>query len=187
MPSTTLETAVAEIVEAIDRWLEAFHTPLLVVIDGRSGTGKSVIAARVAESFGAALVHADDFFDATVTAAEWDARSAAERARDYLDWRRLRSEALLPLLDGNPSEASGMARVEPRPVILLKGVYASRPELVDLAGLTVLVQAPDSVARERLAAGDGAAERQRRWAPAERHFFQQVRPVASFDLVVQNP
>ncbi len=189
MPSPTLEIAVAEIVEAIDRWLEAFHTPLLVAIDGRSGTGKSLISARVAESFGAALVHSDDFFSATVTAVEWDARTAIERARDCLDWRRLRSEALLPLLDGNAAEWDQI-RVEPRPIILMEGVYASRPELADLAGLTILVQAPDVVIRERLAAREEAAtlsEWQRRWMPAERHFFQQIRPPASFDLVVQNP
>jgi hypothetical protein len=37
---------------------------------------------------------------AQVTDAEWDARSAPQRADHALDWRRLRSEALEPLLAG---------------------------------------------------------------------------------------
>jgi hypothetical protein len=77
-------------------------------------------------------------------------RIARERARDYMDWRRLRSEALEPLLQGNaaiwqpfdlaagvrPDGTYGISteivRCEPAPVILLDGAYSTRPELADL-------------------------------------------------------
>lgn len=207
MSTASLQLAATEIVDAIDRWLEAFHTPLLVAIDGRSGAGKSALADLVASSFGAAVVRADDFFAAEVTAAEWDARTGAERAHDALDWRRLRVDALLPLLDGNAAEwhafdfAAGQrpdgsyalsaeaTRVEARPIIVLDGAYSTRSELADLAGLTVLVEATEAVRRERQAAREEAtflAEWHRRWGPAERYYFGRMRRPEGFDLVVQN-
>lgn len=206
--SESLDAAAREIIEAINRWLEAFHTPLLVAIDGRSGTGKSTIAEVVARSFGAAVLHSDDFYAAEISNSEWDARSGAERARDGIDWVRLRREALLPLLDGNAASwhrfdfeggprSDGTyavspvpVRLEPRPIILMEGAYAARPELADLTGLTVLIEAPGPVRLARLAGREDPAilaEWQRRWAPAERHYFDGVRPPRSFDLVVQNP
>lgn len=206
MSAEGLRLASGEIIEAIDRWLEAFHTPLLVAIDGRAGTGKSTIAELVATSFGAAILHSDMFFAAQVTNAEWDAMSGAERARDCIDWVRLRRDAVLPLLDGNMAEFQGFdfaarrtdgsfpfsetsSRIGSRPIILMEGAYAARPELADLVGLSVLVEAPEAVRRERLTARESETfllEWHRRWDPAERHYFGKVRPPASFDLVVQN-
>lgn len=206
MSAEGLRAATGEIIEAIDRWLEAFHTPLLVAIDGRSGTGKSTIAELVATSFGAAILHTDMFFAAHVTNAEWDAMSGAERARDCIDWVRLRREAILPLLDGNMAEfqefdfsarradgsfalSESLSRIGSRPIVLMEGAYAARPELADLVGLSVLVEAPEAVRRERLAAREDEAflsEWHRRWDPAERHYFGRVRKPESFDLVVQN-
>jgi hypothetical protein len=57
-----------------------------------------MLAALVAERLGAALVPADDFFSAQFTDADWDARTPSGRAADALDWRRLRAEAMEPLL-----------------------------------------------------------------------------------------
>src|SRR5262249_39136667 len=120
--------------------------PVLVAIDGPSGSGKSSLAAAAAEIVGGAVVPSDDFFAAEITAAQWKERSAAERARDALDWKRLRREALEPLLAGKPARwrafdfdtqrpdgsyppAGEFTERSPAPVILLDGAYSSRPEL----------------------------------------------------------
>lgn len=87
----------------------------------------------------ATVVPSDDFFAAGITGAEWEGRSADERAADAIDWPRLRREALDPLragypLDGTPlistPDSMQMARTrcrtevterQPAPVVILEG------------------------------------------------------------------
>jgi len=179
--------------------------PVLVALDGPSGSGKSTLAQAVAALLEATIVPCDDFFAADLTGAEWEARAVEERARDAIDWRRLRREALEPLLAGRAARwrgfdfASGArpdggwglaeqwAERQPASVILLEGAYSSRPELGDLIGLSVLVDAPPRVRAARLVAREPAAflqEWHARWDGAEAHYFTHVRPRSSFDLVV---
>jgi uridine kinase len=172
-------------------------TPLLVALDGGSGTGKSTLAAAVGGHLAAAIVDGDDFY-AGGTAAEWDARSPAANADHCIDWRRLRSEALEPLLHGRAASwhpydwrpggglLPTMRTCEPSEVVILDGAYSARPELADLVGLAVLVDAPAAERRNRVIARDSPMDETwfARWDAAERHYFTAVRPPAEFDLVV---
>lgn len=180
--------------------------PILVALDGGSGAGKSVLASLIAYEIDAAVVPLDDFFAADIPDAEWDARSVEERARNIFDWPRVRQDALEPLLAGRPARwyafdftvlrAGGTYGMcanptirEPAPVILLDGAYSAGPQLADLVDLAVLVDAPAAVRHARLAAREeqGFLERwHARWDAVEAHYFSQVRPRASFDLVVTN-
>jgi uridine kinase len=187
-------------VSLVDAVREAARTtrPLLVAFDGRSGTGKSTVAATVAAALDAAVVEGDDFY-AGGTRAEWSSWSPEERAAHCIDWRRLRREALEPLLAGHTTswhpfdwdEMTGLAdaprRCHPRPIVILDGVYSSRPELSDLVGLSVLFRVPDDVRERRILARDGDEfdpEWQALWDSAERFYFEQIRPSDSFDLTV---
>jgi len=179
--------------------------PIAVALDGPSGAGKSTIAAALADVVRAALVPSDDFFAAQLTRAEWDARTPVERARDAIDWIRLRRCALEPLRageraawhpfdftagereDGSYAMATNVVERDPAPVIIIDGAYSARPELADVLDLTVLVDAPESVRRARLEKREEAAFLQawhERWDDAERYYFGHVRPVAAFDVVV---
>jgi uridine kinase len=89
----------------LSRLLNGAERPIVVALDGRSGAGKSTIAAGLAAALPATVVRTDDFFAAEVSSAGWDARRAAERARDALDWRRLRELALEPLRRQLPGSA----------------------------------------------------------------------------------
>jgi len=178
-----------------------------VAVDGPSGAGKSEIAVRVASELDAGFLQIDDFFAADLSGEDWERRPPAERARDCIDWRRLRNEALEPLRagiaaewfpfdfeagprpDGSYALRDRPARLEPRPVIIIDGAYSSREELADLIDLTVLVEAPRGVRLARLAGREDPAfleEWLRRWGAAEAYYFTHVRPTASFDLVVAN-
>ncbi len=189
----------------IEQLLNSRHAPIVVALDGPSGSGKSSLARELAASTRATVIPTDDFFAAELTAADWDARSAAERARDALDWRRLRQSALEPLRagqralwypfdfaagvrpDGSYSMSTTAVRREPAPVVIVEGAYCTRPELADLIDLAVLVDAPAAIRHERLAAREEPAFLEawhRRWDDAEAFYFTHVRPAASFDLVV---
>lgn len=173
--------------------------PFLVAIDGRSGVGKSTIAQAIAEEFGGIVVLGDDFF-AGGPDSEWDARSAEAKVADCIDWRRLRREALDPLLAGRPASwhpfnfISGVGLSEevvqrnPAAVIILDGAYSCRPELADVVDLSVLIEmTDDNLRRQRLLAREGhdfMASWHERWDAAEDHYFTQVVPRSRFDLII---
>ena len=205
-PRAVLE-ASARIVREVRLRREDGGPPFIVAVDGRSGAGKSAIAETVATGFDAGLVPTDDFFRADLSDVDWERRSPEARARDCIDWRRLRRDVLEPLRSGEPAEWNafdfeagprpdgsypmrpGASRLDPRPAILLDGAYSARPELADLIDLTVLVRAPAETRRTRLRARENPAlleEWHRRWDDAEAHYFDVIRPLSSFDIVVDN-
>ncbi|MEM7118795.1 MAG: zeta toxin family protein [Chloroflexota bacterium] len=202
-----MKTAVEAIIHSIQKQQQQKPPPLLVAIDGGSGSGKSTLAALVAQEIDAVVVPGDDFYAAHTPDAAWDSYTAAERARDCINWRRLRAEALEPLLSGqtarwhpfdfatgpNPDGTYNLASTtierHPKSVILLDGAYSARPELADLVTLSVLINVPTAERHARLAKReppDFLATWHRRWDPAEAYYFSQVCPPSSFDLVIEN-
>jgi len=204
-PSTVTTQGAEAIVAAVRRLLTQRKPPILVALDGPSGSGKSTLAGTVAEALNATVVPSDDFFAAEITDPEWDMRSPRERADGAFDWRRLRCEALDPLLtgmsarwhafdfeagvraDGTYAMRADFTKRHPAAVIVLDGAYSARPELADLIDLAVLVDAPAQPRQARLAAREAASFLKtwhRRWDAAEAYYFAHVRPPSSFDLVV---
>jgi uridine kinase len=199
-------TIAATIVREIERRLVGRTKPLIVALDGGSGAGKSLIAAELASALDMVIIPTDDFYASNVSDAGWDARSHAQRVADGIDWRRLRAEAIEPLMAGGTARwhpfdfeakcpdgtfplATLPATREPAAVVILDGAYSSRPELADLIDLTVLVDVSAGERRRRLVERDGTAYTdawQARWTVAEDYYFTVVRPPSSFDLVVVN-
>jgi uridine kinase len=159
----------------------------------------------VAAEVGGAVVPADDFFAAEIPATGWDARRPGECAADALDWRRLRRDALEPLLDGRLARwyafdfKAGMradgtyllqatpTECAPAAIVIVDGAYTARPELADLVGLAVLVTASPEARRARLATREDAAflgAWYARWGKAEAHYFTRVCTPDRFDMVV---
>ena len=205
-PFLDLSAACEEVVAAVRQLPSRRRRPVLVALDGGSGAGKSTLADLIEEQIDVARIPLDDFFAADVPDAGWDQRSVQERARDVFDWQRLRAEALEPLLAGRPAawrafdfEAGPRAdgtygmraepvRRSPAAVILLDGAYSAGPQLADLIDLAVLVDAPIAVRQARLAAREEAGflyHWHARWDAVEAYYFSEVRPRASFDLVVR--
>ncbi|HKW12690.1 MAG TPA: hypothetical protein VJO33_20045 [Gemmatimonadaceae bacterium] len=196
---------IQNVVDAVQRILRERRSPMLVAIDGRSGAGKSTLAEALAIATSGIIIPSDDFFAAEITSAEWDTRNSEERARDAIDWRRLRAEALEPLLAGRDASwfpfdfaagpmpngayriATELTRRTPAPVLILDGAYSTRPELADLVDLTVLIETAASVRLRRLADRESPellASWHARWDAAEDYYFAHVRPQSAFDLIV---
>ena len=204
-PMPELRIAADKIVTEIRRRMIGRKPTMLVAFDGGSGSGKSTIARLVVNDLSAAMIQSDDFFAAQISTAEWNARSPEARSSDAIDWKRLRAEALEPLLAGRPAQwhafdfeagarpdgtyltRTDWVRREPTDAIVLDGTYSTRPELADLINLAILVDAPTPIRRERLA---GREDRHfleswhARWDAAERYYFTDVRPRCCFDMVI---
>jgi uridine kinase len=171
----------------------------VVALDGRSGAGKSTLARDLADLLGATIIVQDDFYTGGAL-SDWANLTSSQKADRVIDWRRVRHEALEPLVANQRAEwhpfnwktLQGLApqtvSAEPRKLIILDGVYSARPELSDLINLSVLVQLPDIVRRERLKKREGAdyvSEWHPVWDEAEDYYFLEVRPPESFDLIFE--
>lgn len=153
------------------------------------------------------MIQGDDFFAANISDVEWELRSPKAKAADAIAWRRLRAEALEPLLAGKPAKwhafdfAAGVRpdgtytmrtdffEREPNAVIVLDGAYSTRPELADLVDFSVLIDAPIDVRHKRLAAREDKGfldSWHARWDAAEEYYLTHVRPKSAFDCVVLN-
>lgn len=187
-------------VSAIEERLRAHaNRPLLVALDGRSGTGKSRFADDLATQFDALVIRGDDFYSGG-THEEWVLRTPKEKANRCIDWRRLRLEVLEPLLAGQTTQwrthdwATGrglskeVSRAAPTRVIILDGAYSARPELSDLIDVSVLVTAHDQTRRARLRGREGESTMEawhRVWDEAEDYYFTEVVRPHDVDVVVE--
>lgn len=194
-----LKESVQAIVQAIKQSLKGRVSPLVVSLDGGSGAGKSTLASEVASSVGATVIQCDDFFAAQIPDEEWDTYSPDQKCRRCIEWERVRTEALLPLLAGRKvqyhpfsfSNTNGLSSKvvlkEPSKVIILDGIYSSQ-WLSDLVNLSVLVDAPLNIRRRRhnFREGDEDTDWHLRWDSVEDYYFSVLRAPDSFDLVVVN-
>lgn len=200
------ETLILQRIEA----LRSEHTrPVVVALDGGSGSGKSTISAKLAKLTLMALVPLDDFYQTRVPETEWPRKSVVERLNGVFEWDRVRHEAIEPLVRGEPGRwrafdftqglgADGtyslkdeFIEIAPAPTILIEGAYSASPFLRDLIDLAVIVDVPVNERHERVAkreqgADDVLAAWHAIWDDVERYYFEQVCPPRSFDLIVQN-
>jgi uridine kinase len=184
------QASIDEVLTHVERWRREQGEVLVVAVDGHGASGKTTIACGVAAAYEAALVHTDDFFR--------DQRLSASAAQlplaDYYDWGALRSLALAPLRLGRPAEfprrhweepeaAGRRVVVEPRPIVVLEGVTAAGPALVDLVDRRVLVATPEPERLRRLHSRISDEEWDGDWLVAEQAYFDSLAP-DTFDLTV---
>ena len=175
--------------------------PLVVAIDGHSGTGKSTLAACIARVVGATVVDQDDFYSGG-SLEDWRALTVSGKVDRVIDWRRVRTQVLEPLRAGkmaswHPFDWESMAglaaqtiSVSPSPIVILDGAYSSRRELADLVDLSILVVLPEDERRKRLLIREGEVyvdAWQSVWDDAEALYFGTLRPPDLFDIVIERP
>jgi uridine kinase len=204
--SKEVVAACGEVLAEIQRLLSGQPGPIVVALDGGSGAGKSTLASFIGNEIDTALIPLDDFFSADIPDSQWEEFTVEERLKYVFDLRRLRENAVEPLLTGKPARwhafdfQSGLRpdgtygmkidSIERKPakVILIEGAYSAQPNLADLIDLAILMDVPIEERHARLDARedrDFLAKWHQRWDPVERYYFNQVRPRSSFDLVVR--
>lgn len=169
--------------------------PFVVALDGRSGVGKSTLARTLADGLDAAVIEGDDFYAGGI---EMRDDRAEQRAAACIDWTRQRDvledlrtgrEAVWrafdwEIFDGRLCDQP--KRLAPKPIVIVEGAYAARPELADLVDLRVLLDVAGEVRMARLLAREGTIGAwERQWHEAEDFYFQTIMPPAAFDIIVE--
>ena len=181
-------------VEELEHRLATAHATVHVVaVDGHSAAGKSTFASELVGRLGAARIPGDDFY----RAMDPDARAALnaqQGAALYDDWERMLNEAVTPLRHSQPARyrpydwsrnrlSERTHTIRPASVVVVEGLFVSRPELDHVIDTHVLVAAEPSIRHQRqIDRANATQDWLDRWDAAERWYFEHVRHVDSFDL-----
>lgn len=181
-----LEAAASRIVSAV---LDVAAANPVVLIDGRSGAGKTTLSRLVAQRWPVAgrpqLIALDSLYPG------WDGLDAGvERALH--DILRPHARGLLSTWQRwdweHETEAEAYA-VDPALGVILEGSGALNPATARLADVRVWVESPDDVRKRRALGRDGDTFRPHwdRWAAQETHHLERHDPVALATIRVTIP
>ena len=170
----------------------AKNRPALLAIDGRCASGKTTLAALLAERWDAGVVHMDDFF------LRPEQRSAERFAvpGENIDHERFREEVLLPLSRGEPAayrrfdcrdfSLSAPIPVPQTPILVIEGSYSCHPELREFYDRRIFLDIDAETQKARLIAREGPErwkDFEERWIPLEEAYFRECAVRECCDLV----
>ena len=153
----------------------------IVLMAGGTASGKSSIVQCFVEDTGAAYVgHDRYYFDVNQPRGhDFDHPDALDTDRLIHDVSKLKlgQSAELPVYDfASHSRTSAVELMNPAPIIVVEGILVlSEPRLVELADLTVFVDAPEPVRLERRIRRD-VADRGRTEASVLAQYSNTVKP-----------
>lgn len=167
--------------------------PILIALDGRCGSGKTTLAAQLAERFpGSRTIHTDDYYlPPAQRVPGWETLPCAN-----MDLKRLRAEVLNPARAGQPfsyiayscREGAYLPPVscQPARLVIVEGSYSHHPALTDCYDLRVFVTCSKAEQTRRLQAREGARYPAfaQRWIPLEEGYFAKYSIEESADLIL---
>jgi cytidylate kinase len=151
----------------------------VVLVDGRSGSGKTTFGAALADRAGAALLRLEDLYPG------WDGLAAASASLVRILLTRT-AGAVATTWDWDAAAPGGRLRVPVAGPLVVEGCGALSRQAARSADLRIWVELPEPERRARALARDGAAyaPHWERWARQERVFLAQEDPRRLADLLV---
>lgn len=179
------------ITQHIDWFLEQ-RERVIVAIDGRCTSGKTTLAARLAEIYDCNVFHMDDFF----LRPEQRTPERFAQAGGNVDYERFKEEVLLPLLAGKefsyrPFDCktftlSPPVQVTPKKLTVIEGSYSMHPYFGDPYDLKILLTVDDDTQRQRVLARPAhlQARFMTQWIPMENRYLQEFRIGEQADITL---
>lgn len=164
----------------------------IIAIDGNCASGKSTLAAALADAMDASLFHMDDYF------LRPEQRTPERRAEigGNVDRERFLEEVLLPLTEQRPvtyrrfdcstQTLLPAVTVEPKARVIIEGSYALHPLLRPHYDLRILLRIDPAIQRERVLLREGAERAETffsLWLPLEDAYFASLEQDAA-DIVI---
>lgn len=166
--------------EKIHALLAAEKETLLVVIDGKCGSGKSTLGAFLQEIYDCNLFHMDDFF----LQPEQRIEERLLEPGGNVDYERFSKEVLEHLGDTDvfeyqvfdcSSQTMGQKIVvEPKRLNIVEGAYSAHPYFGDQFDLAFFLEVDEEEQLKRLESRNGAEKLKRfisEWIPKENIYF----------------
>lgn len=154
---------------------------VIVAIDGRCGSGKTTLAAKLQKHLHCSVFHMDDFFLRPEQRTE--ARFATPG--ENVDHERFLEEVLLPLQNTQAvtyrpfscaqQQLGEPVTTEPNRLAIVEGAYACHPDLWAHYDLRVFLTIDPETQMSRIEARSGPEKAQQfrdRWIPFEEKYFK---------------
>ncbi|MEI7885243.1 MAG: uridine kinase [Clostridia bacterium] len=170
-------------------------TPIIIAIEGRSGSGKSSLAEKLGKLYDCNIISMDDFF---LQPAQRSSVRLAE-AGGNVAYERLQAEVLLPLLAGKSFSYQPFDCLQQRfkdakefpikPLNIIEGVYSLHPTLSYAYDLKIFMTVDAEEQQSRIIKRSGFVKWQRfaeEWIPLEEAYFRATRTEEKCDVVISN-
>ena len=173
-------------------WYMAHKNRVIVAIDGKCTSGKSTLAAQLAQHYDCNLFRMDDFF----LRPEQRTPQRFEEAGGNVDYERFREEVLLPLQTGKefsyrPFDCSTFTlsdpvRVSPKKLTIIEGSYSLHPYFGDVYDLKILLTVDAATQRQRVLARPEFLQERffTLWIPMENRYLEEFQISGQADLVL---
>ena len=165
---------------------------VIVAIDGKCASGKTTLAAKLAEHYDCNLFHMDDFF---LRPQQRTPERFAE-AGGNIDYERFLEEVLIPLQAGEafcyrPFDCGSFTLSAPVPVVpkrlnIIEGTYSHHPYFGNPYELKIFLTVTPQLQRERILRRPAFLHQRffEEWIPMENHYFDHFQISRHCDLVL---
>ncbi len=166
----------------------------VVGIDGRCASGKTTLAAMLAEIYDCNVFHADDFF----LPPEMRTEERLSEVGGNMHRERLRDEVLIPVKEKREAvyrkfncsdfTFSDPIRVPYKRLTIVEGSYCLHPELADFYDIRVFSDIDEKTQLERIInreGEEGARSFMTRWIPMEERYFTGYGIRDRSDLIIR--
>jgi uridine kinase len=165
---------------------------VIVAIDGPCTSGKTTMAAKLAEIYDCNVFHMDDFF----LRPEQRTPERFAEAGGNVDYERFREEVLLPLtahvpFSYRPFDCSTFQLTDPVTVChkqlnIIEGTYSLHPYFGDVYDLKILLTITPELQRERVLQRPAFLHKRffEEWIPMENRYFDGFGIPEKCDLVI---
>lgn len=182
----------APLLAAIDRSLAGTEKAVAVAIDGMAASGKTTLAAALAEKYGAPVVHMDDFF----LRPEQRTPERYAQPGGNIDWERFLSEVCPYLATGEgfsyfrfDCHRMCLAQrivIPPHPLIIVEGTYSLHPKFLSFYTIKAMLTISQEWQAERIQrrnGKDGYRIFAEKWIPLENRYFSEFHAEMSAEFV----
>lgn len=159
--------------------------PYLIALDGRSGSGKSSLASLLAnqlsQTASVAILRLEDLYHG------WDGlQPALDLYSGLLEQLAHGRTASWSLWDWDVGALGARTSLDPAEVVIVEGVGAAHRQVRDLLDLSIWLQAPPEVRKQRALRRDGQtyAPHWARWAAQEEDYLSRDDIPSAADLVL---
>ncbi|PRA05917.1 aminodeoxychorismate synthase, component I [Arthrobacter sp. MYb229] len=159
--------------------------PYIIALDGRSGAGKTQFAAALATTLGASasadILHLEDLYPG------WDGLGRARKLyAELLPELAQGHEVAWQAWDWETNQYGAPRTFAPGPVLIIEGVGAAGTAARDFVDVSIWLDAPATLRRERALARDGETYRPywQQWAAQETAYLHAEAPQEHVTIVL---
>lgn len=189
-----MEDKVNFVKQYIDALLKQ-RASVLVAIDGKCTSGKTTLAAQLAELYDCNVIHMDEFF----LRPEQRTPERFAEIGGNVDYERFWKEILLPLKKGEPFsyrpfDCSTFAlaqpvSVRPKALTIIEGTYSHHPYFGDPYDLKILLTVSEELQHQRILERPAFLHSRffESWIPMENRYFESrcmEISVSSEDIII---